>query len=116
MCGDLLDENGNRNAILPPHISPDAKVGAKRADGGDEVRLPDLQSFLLHHLLHSFDDSIIAVVNLYKTPNDGKHLLLSDGVNVKCQPARESAQEGRADPVVLELREDAEDIQDVSSL
>ena len=43
MCGDLLDENGNRNAILPPHISPDAKVGAKRADGGDEVRLPDLR-------------------------------------------------------------------------
>ena len=70
------------NKFLPPRVSPDAKVCAKGADGGDEVGFPYLQTFLLHHLLHSFDNGIVAVVNLYETPDDGEHLLLCDRVNV----------------------------------
>ena len=68
-------------------MSPNTKMSAKGADGGDEVSFQDLQAFLLHHLLHSFDHSIITVVNLYEAPDNGKHLLFSDRVDVKSQPA-----------------------------
>ena len=116
MCGDLADENVSQNIVLSHNILPDSKVCAKGANGGDKVGLPDLQPFLLHHLLHSFDDGIVTIVNLYKAPDDGEHLLLCDSVNVKCQPARDCAEEGWADPVILEFSEDAENIQNVPGL